>query len=58
MAVAENEPVPEHNGRLSNDIEKVNDTIHTEHQERNADYIPQNDSEYQVTFKTWIVVTV
>ena len=61
MAVTENEPVREHpsDRPSSNDIEKVNDTIHTEHRANpTEDYIPTDDSQYVVTFKTWIVVTV
>lgn len=43
----------------TNDIEKVNDTVHTEHRDKiTEDYIPQDDAQYVVTFKTWIVVTV
>ena len=45
----------------SDDIEKVN-TNHAENKKeetnKEASYIPQNDEDYNVTFKTWIVVWV
>ncbi|KFH45113.1 putative transporter-like protein [Hapsidospora chrysogenum ATCC 11550] len=45
----------------SDDIEKVN-TNHAENKKeetnKEASYIPQNDEDYNVTFKTWIVVWI
>jgi hypothetical protein len=54
MSVAEGE-------KISTDVEKVQPAspVHAEHAlEKEASYIPQSDEEYQVTFKTWIVVSV
>ncbi|CAH0047858.1 unnamed protein product [Clonostachys solani] len=45
----------------STDVEKVQPAtpIHAEHAPKEeASYIPQSDEEYQVTFKTWIVVSI
>ena len=52
----EEQPVEKHS---SDDIEKAPETaVHTETQDKTVDYIPQSDEEYNVTFKTWIVVSV
>lgn len=59
MAVAATEPEGQQVPKASSDdIEKVNDAaVHTEHKDEPS-YIPTDDSQYEVTFKTWIVVTV
>ena len=46
--------------KLSTDIEKPAPApAHEENSaKREVDYIPQSDEEYNVTFKTWIVVWV
>lgn len=41
------------------DIEKAHETAsHAEHDEKAAAWIPQDDTQYDVTFKTWIVASV
>lgn len=42
----------------STDTEKVGEPTHNETVTQDASYIPQSDEEYNVTFKTWIVVWV
>ncbi|KAF7556790.1 hypothetical protein G7Z17_g1149 [Cylindrodendrum hubeiense] len=43
----------------TDDIEKAHETAsHTEHNEKTAAWIPQDDTQYDVTFKTWIVASI
>lgn len=46
--------------KASTDIEKNNGQApaHNENTAKEVSYIPQSDEEYNVTFKTWIVVWV
>ncbi|KAF4989817.1 hypothetical protein FDECE_14586 [Fusarium decemcellulare] len=47
-------------GKLSSeDVEKTGETaVHEEHTEKSETWIPQDDSQYEVTFKTWIVASI
>ncbi|KAF4983581.1 hypothetical protein FZEAL_1031 [Fusarium zealandicum] len=61
MGVVANEPVKDQEiDKMSlDDIEKSGETaVHAEHTEQNAAWIPNDDSQYEVTFKTWIVASI
>ncbi|KAF4460823.1 MFS general substrate transporter [Fusarium albosuccineum] len=47
-------------GKISSkDVEKTGETaVHEEHTENSETWIPQDDSQYEVTFKTWIVASI
>ncbi|KPM43644.1 hypothetical protein AK830_g2903 [Neonectria ditissima] len=42
----------------SDEIEKAHETSHVVHNEKTAAWIPRDDTQYDVTFKTWIVASI
>jgi hypothetical protein len=44
--------------RSSDDIEKANEKASHEGTKSVPTWIPEDDSQYEVTFKTWIVISV